>query len=64
MTSRFPPLRRETQKGWGDDQRLLTTGNPEYAADTALLEKAGITPLGPPAHDLALQSIAALRQRP
>ncbi len=28
-------------------EKLLTTGNPEYAADMALLEKAGIAPLEP-----------------
>lgn len=28
-------------------EKLLTTGNPEYAADMALLEKAGIQPLAP-----------------
>jgi biotin synthase len=31
-------------------EKLLTTGNPEYAADMALLEKAGIKPLEPHAH--------------
>ncbi|MGA9520071.1 MAG: biotin synthase BioB [Myxococcaceae bacterium] len=31
-------------------EKLLTTGNPEYAADMALLEKAGIEPLEPSPH--------------
>jgi biotin synthase len=28
-------------------EKLLTTGNPEYAADMALLEDAGLRPLEP-----------------
>ena len=28
-------------------EKLLTTGNPEYSQDMALLEKAGIRPLEP-----------------